>query len=115
MDYLDGQWPDCRPFLAVGLRCGFGDVEEGFGIASVGRARGGNYGVYTANFSGAELAVNRFSSWAGAGASGATGAAHSYWRERRRTSAGSRPAISDLQTRWGSFLKCSGQVSIRSC
>src|ERR1035437_1739355 len=57
------------------------------------RARGGNYGVYTANFSGAETAVNRFSSRAGAGASGATGAAHSYWRERRRTSAGCLPAI----------------------
>src|ERR1039458_2054443 len=93
---------------------GFGDIEDGGGVAAVDCARGGNYRVKISSSSG-ELDINRFSSRAGAGASGATGAAHSYWRERRRTSAGSRPAISDLQTRWGSFLKCSGQVSIKSC
>ena len=63
---------------------GFGDVEDGGGVAAVDGARGGDYRVFD---------INRFSSGADARASGATGAAQSYWRERRRTSAGSRPVI----------------------
>src|ERR1019366_3300751 len=109
--------PDVEHLGAAGAGvdvAGFGDVEDGGGVAAVDCARGGNYRVKISSSSG-ELDINRFSSRAGAGASGATGAAHSYWRERRRTSAGSRPAISDLQTCCGSFLKCSGQVSIKSC